>query len=177
MSDSRSENQTRSKGGRGKGGKPSKKDEPVPASPAETMSKILLLTAELKLEDRITAAKALAGMAGMVALFPSQIPAKQKKQAEPVKDGDKKKKKEGPKDPPNPLKKSDTYRKFQDAQKALKEAKNQSGDEDLPDDNPLVIAFKKALEDWKSFREQHARETDKSQAAPIGGSGEIAPYN
>jgi len=101
-------------------------------------------------------------MAGMVALFPSQIPAKQKKQAEPVKDGDKKKKKSEPKVPPNPLKKSETYRKFQDAQKALKEAKNQAGDdENLPEDHPLVLAFKKALEDWKSFREQHAQETDK----------------
>jgi len=151
--------------GKGKGGRGAKAPAPCETSTGD-IAKLIEIASSLSLNDRILAAKAIAGMSGMVALFPSQIPAKQRNQPgknPPGGNSDKSKKEKGPKDPPNPLKQSDTYKIFQKAQKALQEAKKANKGEDLPEDHPLVVAFQKALEDWKTFRSEHQNEAAEGQ--------------
>jgi hypothetical protein len=162
MSESNKKENTRGgkagSGNPGKGGpKGGNSTKETTCSPSTAIGNMIAIMSELKVEDRIMAAKAIAGLAGMVAMFPNQIPQRGKSdKANGPKDKDKeKKKKDTPKQVPNPLKESSVYKTFRAAQIAMSEAKKANGGENLPADDPVSIAYKEALEAWKDFRDQN----------------------
>lgn len=165
MSESnKKENARGGKGGSGnpgkggpKGGNSTKENT---CSPSTAIGNMIAIMSDLKVEDRIMAAKAIAGLAGMVAMFPNQIPqrGKSEKGQKDQKDKEKKKKGDTPKQVPNPLKDSSVYKTFRAAQIAMSEAKKANDGENLPADDPVSIAYKEALEAWKDFRDQNKKE-------------------
>jgi len=157
MSESEQVKNTRGKGEKkGKSGNSTKPESRV--NPSVAIGQIIALMSELKVEDRIMAAKAAAGLAGMVALFPNQIPQRGKTEKTSNAGGPKKEKKEK-KDKPvqavNPLKDSEIYRIFRAAQLAMTDAKKANGGKELSPDDPVCVAYKEALEEWKNFRDQN----------------------
>jgi len=146
---------------KGSGGK-SNKTEPHQGEASQKTAQIFAMFSTLKLDDKINLAKALAGMSGMVAMFPNQIPQKGKAQnqkSDPKKDQSSKKTKKV--DPEviaaqefnKELKSSDAYKTFEAAKAALKEAKEESGGQ-LAKDSEVVINYSNAMRDWNEFRKQ-----------------------
>lgn len=136
-----------------------KKTEAKPRrTPEEIKGQIFADLQDLSLDDRIGMAKAACGLAGMIALFPSQIEALKSKRSGPktAQDQSKEKKKTPAEQKKNPLKDTEAYKAFQQARKLLIDTAKERGVEKLDSDDPVTIAYSSALDAWNSFREEHA---------------------
>jgi len=128
-------------------------------TPEEIKGQMFSDMQDLSLDDRIGMAKALAGMAGMIALFPGQVEAMKSKKSSPKPAKDQsKEKKTSVQQKKNPLKDTEVYKTFQAARKLLVDTAKDRGVETLPEDDPVTEAYAKALDAWNSFRKEHAPE-------------------
>jgi hypothetical protein len=129
---------------------------PQSKTAGDVIGQIITMCADMKQDDKIIVAKAVAGIAGLVALFPSQIDGKKKDKTAPKGGSDQTKEKKGPKKeppPPNPMKNSQTYRDFESARRELLQRKKELG-QDLDPADPIMIAYKANLDAWNSFRKE-----------------------
>jgi hypothetical protein len=155
---------------KGSGGK-SSKTEPNPGDALQRQAQIFALFSTLKLDDKINLAKALAGMAGMVAMFPNQIPQKGKAQAQKkeTKD-DKPSKKVKEVDPETvakqefnkELKQSEVYKAFEAAKAAMQEAKKDAGGL-LDPESEVMANYRNATKSWTEFRRQQKESRNQDQ--------------